>query len=31
VVVLEHALEAHLPHGEVVVHRGAGAQVENRR
>ena len=31
VVVFEHALEAHLPHGAVVVHRGAGAQVENRR
>ena len=30
-VVLDHALEAHLPHGTVFVHRGAAVQVENKR
>src|SRR2546423_1090604 len=30
-VVLEHVLEAHLPHGARFVHLGAGAQVENTR
>ena len=31
VIVLEHALEAHLSHGAIFVHRAAGTQVENAR